>query len=498
MGGMPEVEPWELATIRKWVCRAGMRSLALAACGWCIMGCAAVPQVPPPVPAPAPRPDVLRRTGLDVPRQVPGDLSVLEGSTIAWQLPGPSTAAVLAARQVPAVGAVPGHLIEGDAGSDPAATLRAGPPPALPIAAKDHPELPALPWSIDKTGWVTPSDDREVKYLQPLFLEESRLLADFGPEHPAVTSVHERISAVRKYLEQHPTPAAADAGPKPAPPAPSAQAPLAATSPRGGDTRIEVFPVTVVLHAEPKRPPAEAGAAKLNHPAVEWDAKATSSADRAPADPPALQGRRPAEGQGPKPGREEQAVGRGGDSDDRGKQPSSSTSVPAFSHPAGREAPVVLPGVPRADSIPLSFLRISEDQVLFGSVLLAGLLAHLAALMAFARWYGRRLARRIRAELSGEGAGQSGGQLADRAPRARIGPVTEVVSRGAADVAATRPGGNRKGERGGPGLSVDGELPGKAPDEAGQEEALLRQVFEDNLRLRDELASMVPLFESRG
>jgi hypothetical protein len=51
----------------------------------------------------------------------------------------------------------------------------------------------------------------------------------------------------------------------------------------------------------------------------------------------------------------------------------------------------------------------------------------------------------------------------------------------------TRVRGCRTGERSGADLAGGEEFPGRAPAEAGPGEALLRQVFEDNLRLREQL-----------
>jgi hypothetical protein len=59
-----------------------------------------------------------------------------------------------------------------------------------------------------------------------------------------------------------------------------------------------------------------------------------------------------------------------------------------------------------------------------------------------------------------------------------------------AEPAAARVRGGWTGERSGADLDGGDEFPGSAPAEAGPGEALLRQVFEDNLRLRQQLEQL--------
>jgi hypothetical protein len=358
-------------------------------------------------------------------------MPVPRGSSPDRQTQGLRPAAAQEAQEVPTAGAAPGYPLPGNGGGNLPARPGAGMPPARPAAAEGPAGLPALAeWSFDKGGCVSPADGREGKDLLPLLLEESQLLANYGPEHPAVMSVRERINVVRKYLEQHPPPAPPGPGPNP-PPALPARAPVADQGTRGRETKIELFPVTVVLLAGRQRPEAGEGAGRRVLPAREVGGKVPRPADAVPTSP-----------------------------------------APAEQH---AQSARYLSGIPRW-------------QLLGAGLFLAGLLAHVAALRAFLRWYGRRLARRIRAELEAEGPGHVDAGAPDGAPPARAGAGPGPWA--TTGPAAAGAGVCRTGEPSGTDLGDGEESPGRAPAEAGPGVALLRQVFEDNLRLREQLGRL--------
>ncbi len=325
-------------------------------------------------------------------------------------------------------------------------------------------------------------DGREGKYLLPLLMEESRLLADYGPEHPAVAAVRERIRTVQEYLEQHPPPVPPVAGPTPAPPPPPAQAPSAAPIPRGGDTKIEIFPVTVMLPPRPECPAAREGDERRAGPAREADGKAMRPAAMAPPRPAAQD---PGRAQALAPGRKEQAEGHPRAPGAAGAEGCSPAGAPAAYQSAGAGPPAVAPAGSRPGWVARYVPGISRLQLLGAGLCLAGLLAHVATLLSFLRWYGRRLARRIREEFGARAA-------AEVAPPEQMspapGPGTQPghrVTTTASAAARARPG--RGVDCPGLDLAGGGAISGSAPAGVGLEDALLRQVFEDNLRLREQL-----------
>jgi hypothetical protein len=335
-------------------------------------------------------------------------------------------------------------------------------------------EPPALAeWPSDKGGGVSLADEREGKYLLPLLLEESRLLADYGPEHPAVRSVRERINAVRRYLEQHPPPAPSGPGQKP-PPAP--RAPVAAPSPRGRETKIELFPVTVVLPGRPQRPEVGEGAEKRVEPGREVGGKVSRPADAVPTSP-APTGQGAAGGRGLGTGREQSAERRDRSPDAGGEK-----------HPPSVGVPAAAPAGPGGDSIARYPSGIPRWLLLGAGLFFAGLLAHLAALRTFLRRYGRRLARRLRTELEAEGPGHSDGGAPNGVPPARAGAGSGPWATAGPAAAGARV--CWTGEPSGTDSAGGEESPGRAPVEAGPDAALLRQVFEDNLLLREQLEQL--------
>jgi hypothetical protein len=323
-------------------------------------------------------------------------------------------------------------------------------PPAPPAVTEGPTEPPALAESpFDKGGCVSPADEWEGKYLLPLLLEESRLLDNYGPEHPAVRSVRARINAVRKYLERHPPLVAPGPGPNSSPALP-AQATVAAQGDRGRETKIELFPVTLAIPARQQRPEAGKGAGKRVEPAREVDGKVTRPADAVPTSPAPADQR--AAG-----GREQAAEGRDRRPDAVGEKPPPSAGIPRW-------------------------------QLLGAGLFLAGLLAHMAALRTFLRWYGRRLARRIRAELETAGPGHVDAGAPDGAPPARAGAGPGPWATTGPAVAGARA--CRTGEPSGTDFADGEKPPGRAPAGAGPGVALLRQIFEDNLRLRKQLKQL--------
>ena len=306
-----------------------------------------------------------------------------------------------------------------------------GPPFSLAPA-----EAPASPRPLNSPGGGAgprpqPSNVEE-QFLLPLLVEERKLLRDYGPDHPDVQSVRERIRAIHEYLQRHPPPA---------PPRPEPQAaapPTGPVTPAGGGAKardmklellpstqmkFEFLPITVVSGPAPVAPGAAAkvenGVTPERGPAPRGDDARPPAArlengvppERGPAPaPPTSPGGRgqvpsPGEAEGgppPKPGEATCPAAR----TESVPAPLPATTPPACAAPPGKQGVEMAAGETARDGGPGNavadfFLRTPAGQLagLVGA-LLAGLLVHLVSLSVIIRWHGRWMARQIRAEVA--------------------------------------------------------------------------------------------------
>jgi hypothetical protein len=226
-----------------------------------------------------------------------------------------------------------------------------GPPPAHPAAEQaasglPMPEIPDLPASgLTPVSYFKEEEDR----LLPLLMEERNLLVDFGPEHPQVIAIRERIEAVRAYFANHVPPPCFKSAPTPVPPPLPEPVRVAAMETRPVEApRAEVRPVAAALPMDRAAPP--------------------------PAAPPKLSA-----------------------NEEPGK-PALAAVAPA---PAVVACPVP---APHQEPLPTAPAGLGDQAlVLLGAAVgltVVALLVYFVALALMARWYSKSLVRRVRSELA--------------------------------------------------------------------------------------------------
>jgi len=331
-----------------------------------------------------------------------------------------------------------------------------------------------VPWNVEE------------QVLLPLLLEEGSLLANYGPKHPDVRSIRERIRIVREYLAQHP-PAPPPTILAPQPPirvqTPFREVPSTTTSTSSspGQTPPLPFPPLLIQILEPGgteggteakdrygntqtvtsksqpelvrpagfsiagNPILDPGTAPASlaapHPTVvETNDKATHPAAIASTNPSAQAVVSPPSGVG-----------------------DNSASQPSQEQPRGN-----------------SFFETGFGQLIgiVGAVFL-GVLIHLIALVLILRRYGAHLARVFRVELVNPAAVGFVGQVsAAGAQTLAAGPATKEVTQ--SSTAETFDIGPTYAE----------EMRQQQEALRQEEEAVLRHIFELNMHMREQLGQL--------
>lgn len=311
----------------------------------------------------------------------------------------------------------------------------------------------------------------EGQVLLPLLLEEKRLLAHYGPDHPDVRSVRERIQIVREYLAKHP-PAIVAPGPPGSGQAPHREAPNTTAStirspgqplplpfpPVGGQTpgpgRTEGNTQTATSRGQPELIRA-VGYSTAGNPIP-------GPVPASPAAPPPTvveakdKGSRPAVITSANPSAQAVVSAPAGAGD-------GSASQPSQEQPRGRSL------------FETGFVQLIG---IVGAVLL-GTLIHQIALVLILRRYGARLARVFRVELVNPAAVGVAGQVSAAG--------THTVAAGPATVEVTQ-GGTAETFDVGP--SYVEEMREKQEALRQQEEGLLRHIFEQNMQMREQLGQL--------
>jgi hypothetical protein len=316
-------------------------------------------------------------------------------------------------------------------------------------------------------------------------LEEKSLLADYGPEHPDVRSVRERIRIVREYLARHP-PAPPPTIREPRPPIP-VQTPhrelsstTASTSSSPGQTPPLPFPPVRSQILEPGG--TEGGTEAKDRSGNTQTVTSRSqpeiirSAGFSTAGKPILDaGTAPASLAAPPPVVETK---------DKDTHPAAIASTNPFaqavvSAPSGggdSSASKPSPEQPRGNSL----FKTGFGQLIgiVGTMFL-GLLIHLIALILILRRYGAHLARVFRVELVNPAAAGIVGQVtAAGAQTVAAGPATEEVTH------------SSTAESFDLGPTYAEELREKQEALCQQEEAVLRHIFELNMQMREQLGQL--------
>jgi hypothetical protein len=325
--------------------------------------------------------------------------------------------------------------------------------------------------------------DVETQVLLPLLVEEKRLLVDYGPDHPDVRSIRERIQMVREHLAQHPPP-----------PSPTILAPLPPISVRTSDQ--EVPSTTASTSSSPRQTqpvPLPPMRSQSLHPGGTHDGTAAKDRDRntqtmtstsrteliRPAgfsnagNPIRDSGTAPVSLAAPPP-----TVGETKDKDPHppasdSTNPSGQTVVSPPRSVGAHSASQPSQEPPRGDS----FFETGFGQLIgiVGAVLL-GVLLHLIALVLILRRYSAHLARVSRVELVNPTAvGLVGEEPATGAPTVAAAPATREVTpsstAGTLDIAPI----------------YAEEMRQKQETLDQQEQAVLRHIFELNMQMREQL-----------
>lgn len=363
----------------------------------------------------------------------------------------------------------------------------------------------------------------EEQVLLPLLLEEKSLLVDYGPEHPDVYSIRERIRIVREYLAQHP-PAPPPTVLRPLPPislqtpyreAPSTRASTSSSSghtsplplppvrsqilePGGTEDGTEVkdrYGNTQTLSSrsrpEPVRP---AGFSTAGNPIL--DAGTTSASLAAPpptvrsrnelvrpadlstaGNPPLNPGTTPASPAGPLP-----TVVKTNDKDTHpAALATTNSSAQAVVSPPSRVSDNSESQPSQEQPRGNAFFETGFGQLIgiVGAVLI-GVLIHLIALVLILRRYGTHLARVFRVELVNPPVVGFVGQMS-------AGAETQSVAASPASKEVTQ---SSTAEAFDIGPTYAEEMQQKQEALRQQEEAVLRHIFELNMQMREELGQL--------
>jgi len=318
----------------------------------------------------------------------------------------------------------------------------------------------------------------EERVLLPLLLEEKRLLELYGPRHPKVLSVRERIKVAREQLAQHP-PA------PPPPPIPVQRTYREVPGPTGSTSSppVQTAPLPLPpIRSQSLEPDATASGTKAKDQSAKAEtATSTSRPERirpvgfSSAGNP-IRDSDTANLAAPSP--------TGVRSKDKDKQPAASAS-PNTSAQAGASPP--RSGGDKSASQPSqeqprgnSFFDTGYGQLIgiVGAVFL-GVLIHLIALVFIMRRYGAHLAQVFRVELVNPTA---------------VGFVGQVSAAGvqtiAADPAIEDVAQSSTAETFDIGPTYAEEMQQKQEAQRQQEEAVLRHIFELNLQVREQLGRL--------
>jgi hypothetical protein len=342
-----------------------------------------------------------------------------------------------------------------------------------------------LEWSRDEAN-LQPSAEVTEESLVPLLIEERKLLTFCGPEHPQLLEVRERIQEIRAYLQRH----------KPVPPA-KAEHPLLPL------ISEPVVPCTRIL--PPPEPPRQP---------IQPIALATYQVQLPPLLPAAVERATPPVAVGVVP--QASPKGQGPLLSPEKKEGTSSEVAKKSRAKAVKTVPASAVPLP-SQSLPLDTARACDQALeahltkegqlaklclgmlsvhlfgIMGTLLVAGLFIHILALVVILRWYGKWFVRRIstqfvRMPLAGgttPGIARAPRELTEETPAlavpAQVAP--EVVS----GEEAEEESGLVTGERFELGPTYEEEMRMRQEAEKQREAAILRHIFEENMRMRLQL-----------
>lgn len=281
-----------------------------------------------------------------------------------------------------------------------------------------------------------------------LLLQEKNLLEYYGPDHPKICATRGRIAVLREYLAQQPAARVQQAvaiqpaeGPQLVPPP---AAPVAAAPPR--PVR---WPEPIILPVEPPPPPPIPHTAVLSMPRA---AELPAPKREAPAAAVAVEPAPPAPVM-PKAVEEAAAVA---------VLPKDPPVVAVVETPRPAAVPVAEEAAPEVVATPLLYQALAYLLGLFPA-LVVGLLLQAAVFLWLLRRYGPSWAPVVRVELVNAAAGLA------VAPEPAAPPRGEETTAQAFDLGPT----------------FEEERQQRLLAEQQKEEAVMRQVFQQNLQLRD-------------
>jgi hypothetical protein len=298
------------------------------------------------------------------------------------------------------------------------------------------------------------------KSLLPLLAEERRLLQFCGPEHPDLLDVRERIREIRAYLQRHHR-------------APS-------TTPEGRPTleppRPLPVPITLIAYELLPAPALPLPSGSLTGPTSREVLPPPSTQEH-------VQGL-PSEKKAGQLREIEPPVGN--------RTGPSAVPVPAMATGQGSGTVAAQQGN-LADG---GLIVLSGLQLGMGGTLVSGLVVHLLGLVVILRWHGKWFVRRMQKEYGAMPVGnptappiapafqvsleriEAPDLVQERLPEDRFEErMEELADEGTA-------------ERFELGPTYEEEMRMRQEAERQREEALVRQMFEDNLRLRQQLAQL--------
>lgn len=330
----------------------------------------------------------------------------------------------------------------------------------------DVASIPAPPVTGESIG-TAPAASLEERLLLPLLLQESTLLSNYGPDHPLIQAVRARQEAVRAFIAQQTGAARMEAKPAPSAAAAFSPAPLP-----------PITPAPLPPIDEPKSSFTHVSVSPAPPPVVEPKSSVIQASFSPTPPPPAADrenGSRPeALKENPVPATPETKPAR---AEGRSDTPTTVSVAPA---PASvlRESPAPLPEH-QATPTAVSFVLPMGQLTTIAAALLAGLLVHAGALLLILRRYGMRGEQLLRLEL----VSPAGTALAGAAPQAWTAPRESAPHVETSRVREQTP------ERSAPPAAAPA-TPYVCEPSMDEGDALLRQVFEDNLRLREQIEAL--------
>jgi len=333
---------------------------------------------------------------------------------------------------------------------------------------------------------LQPSTEVTEESLVPLLIEEKKLLTFCGPEHPQLLEVRERIQEIRAYLQRHKQVSPAQAEHPLLPLISEPVAPGTRILPPPEPPRQPIQPITLATYQVQLPPQLPA--------AVERATSPLAVAVVPPASP---------KGQGRllSPEKKEctpSEVAKKNRAKGVKTDPSSAVPPPfqllpldtARACDQALEAHLTKEG--QLAKICLGVLSVHLFGIM-GTLLVAGLFIHILALVVILRWYGKWFARRISTEFVRMPlAGGATPEIA-RAPRnlTEETPALAVPADVAPEVVsgeeAEEESGLVTGERFELGPTYEEEMRMRQEAERQREAAILRHIFEENMRMRLQL-----------